>query len=122
MERGSLTYWILILLLILTFTGVISLGDVFSVIFYVVGGLLLLSIVGGLIFRTKIRNLQREAERQGREWSGYRSPFGRNNGGQSEEGKVRVQRQRAQKPKKVGNDVGEYVDFEVVEEKPEKKE
>lgn len=101
------------MLLILVLGGVISLGDIFSVIFYVIIGLLALVLIGGVLFRAKIRRMQREAEQQGRSWTGYH-PFEQRGNKSSREGDVELKRTSARKAKTVSRTVGEYVDFEDV--------
>lgn len=112
--RSEIRLWIWIILLFLLLTGAISLGDIFSFIFGIVGFLILLALIGTLVFRYKVRRAQREASERGEEFKGYTWNFG---GYQNtsrpqnpDEGRVRVK--SAPKPKKrVSDDVGEYVDF-----------
>ena len=112
--RSETWTWIWIIVLILLLTGTISLGDIFGLIFGIIGFLILLALIGSLIFRHRVRRAQQEASSRGEEFRGYTWNFG---GYQNtsrprnpEEGKVRVK--SAPKPKKRVNDnVGEYVDF-----------
>ena len=112
--RSETWTWIWIIVLFLLLTGVISLGDIFGLIFGIVGFLIMLALIGSLIFRYKIRKAQREAQERGEEFRGYTWNFG---GYQNtsrprnpEEGKVRV-KTAPKTTKRVSNDVGEYVDF-----------
>ncbi len=112
--RSETRLWIWIILLFLLLTGAISLGDIFSIIFYFVGILIFVALVGALIFRYKVRRAQREASERGEEFKGYTWNFG---GYQNtsrpqnpDEGRVRVKSAPKTK-KRVSDDVGEYVDF-----------
>lgn len=110
----------LIILLMLTFTGVITLGDIFGFIFGVMLLILLVVLIGGIVMRYRINKARREAEARGEEFTGYTWHFGsrtRTSGAQGSqqatpEGRVRVSRTEAPKQKKVSKNVGEYVDFE----------
>lgn len=112
--RSDIRLWIWIILLVLVLTGAISLGDIFSFIFYFVGIIILIALVGVLLFRYRVRRAQREAAERGEEFRGYTWRFGgyentsrpRN----PEEGKIRVKTAPNTK-KRVSDDVGEYVDF-----------
>lgn len=116
MERFGLRYWILIFLLMLTLTGAITIGDIFSFIFGVIGFALLLALVGNLVLRYRIIKARRQAEERGEEFKGYTWHFGSHShtyGTQNpDEGHVKVSRTEKPKKKKVNKDVGEYVDFE----------
>lgn len=108
----STILWIIVLLLLLS--GAISLGDIFSLIFGVIGFLILVALVGSLIFRHRIRQAMRDADARGEEFRGYTWNFG---GYQNtsrprnpNEGKVSV-KSMPQTKKRVNEDVGEYVDF-----------
>ena len=112
--RSTASTWIWIILLFLLLTGAVSLGDIFSVIFSVIGFFILLGLIGSLILRHKIRKAQQEAAQQGEEFRGYSWNFGgyhnttrpRN----PDEGKVRLHT-KPDTRKRVNEDVGEYVDF-----------
>ena len=111
-------YWLLILLLVLTLTGAITLGDIFRVIFGIIGALLLIGLVISIVWRIRIARLRREAEARGEQFTGYTWHFGGGERGTrthsantSDEGRVRVSRTEAPKKKRVSKDVGEYVDF-----------
>lgn len=113
--RSNTTIWIWIIILFLLLTGTISLGDIFSLIFGIVGFFILLALIGTLIFRHKVRRAQEEASQRGEEFRGYTWNFG---GYQNtsrprnpDEGRVRV-KSSARPKKRVSDDVGEYIDFE----------
>ncbi len=122
MERFGLRYWLLIILLMLTLTGAITLGDIFRVIFGVLGFLLLVALVFNIVLRVRINKARREAEARGEEFRGYTWHFGSNGSNGSnghtththtnpDEGRVSVSRMATPKKKKVNKNVGEYVDF-----------
>ena len=62
--RSETWTWIWIVVLILLLTGTISLGDIFSLIFGVIGFFILLALIGSLIFRHRVRRAQQEVLRQ----------------------------------------------------------
>lgn len=112
--RGETRLWIWIIVLVLLLTGTISLGDIFSVIFHIVGFFILLFLIFALVFRYRVRRAQQQAEERGEEFKGYSWNFG---GFQNtsrpknpDEGRVRV-KSTPQNKKRVNDDVGEYVDF-----------
>ncbi len=112
--RSETWTWIWIVVLILLLTGTISLGDIFSLIFGVIGFFILLALIGSLIFRHRVRRAQQEASQRGEEFRGYTWNFG---GYQNtsrprnpDEGRVRIKSTPNTK-KRVSDDVGEYVDF-----------
>ncbi len=90
------------------------------VIFYIIFGIVILLLILGLIFRAKIRELQKQAEQQmGGGARGFYSSHGsgsRQGGSRQEEGDVNIFSQGAGSEKKVSKDVGDYVDFEEVKE------
>lgn len=114
--RYETRFWIGMIVLFLLLSGAITLGDIFGVIFTIIGFFLLLAIVGMAIFRSRVRRAQREAASRGEEFKGYSWHFGGQRENTSprhnpDEGKVTVE--RTVRPKKrVNEDVGEYVDFE----------
>ena len=112
--RSEIRLWIGIIVLFLLLTGAISLGDIFSFIFGIVGFLILLALIGSLIFRYKVRRAQREASERGEEFKGYTWNFGgyenTSRPHNPDEGKVRV-KTTPNTRKRVSDDVGEYVDF-----------
>ena len=112
--RSEIRLWIGIIVLFLLLTGAISLGDIFSFIFGIVGFLILMALIGSLIFRYKVRRAQREASERGEEFKGYTWNFGgyenTSRPHNPDEGKVRV-KTTPKTRKRVSDDVGEYVDF-----------
>ena len=112
--RSETRLWIWIIVLFLLLTGTISLGDIFSVVFHIIGFIILAFLIFALVFRHKVARAQREAEQRGEEFKGYSWNFG---GFQNtsrprnpDEGKVRVE-SAPKSQKRVKDDVGEYVDF-----------
>lgn len=121
MRRGSLLYYILIVVLILLLFGVINLGDIFSVIGYIIGGTLLLVLIGGLAIRYKFLKMQRQAEEQGQTNQNSRTYNWQFGGAsqerkRSDEGEVKIKRTPIQNSKRVDDNIGDYVDFEELKE------
>ena len=112
--RSETRLWIWIIVLFLLLTGTISLGDIFSFVFHIIGFIILAFLIASLVLRYRVARAQRQAAERGEEFKGYQWHFG---GSQNtsrpsnpDEGKVRVK--SATKPKKrVNENVGEYVDF-----------
>ena len=111
------------MLLVLTLTGAITLGDIFGFIFGVIGIIVLVALVGLLVLRIRIAKARKAAEARGEQFTGYTWHFGSHShtyGGDHQqqprnnpnEGRVKVSRTEAPKKKKVSKNVGEYVDFE----------
>ncbi len=97
-----------------------------QVIFYIVAGIVILLMILSLIFKAKIRRLQRDMEEQMGGGTGesqgsnqaYGSFFGGQNRARSQsDDDVKIYQQSGAGEKKVSEDVGDYVDFEEVEEK-----
>lgn len=97
-----------------------------QVIFYIVAGIVILLMILSLVFRAKIRRLQRNMEEQmgqgAGEAQGSNQAYGSFFGGQSRarsqsDDDVKIYQQSGAGEKKVSEDVGDYVDFEEVEEK-----
>ncbi len=91
------------------------------VIFYIVIGIVLLLLILGLIFRVKIRKIQNDmynsmggAQNQG---GAYNGGYQRTKSEKRDEGDVKIFKQRGVGEKKISGDVGDYVDFEEIEEK-----
>lgn len=113
--KRDIGLWIWIIVLFLLLTGTVTLGDIFSLIFGIIGFFILLSLIGTLIFRNRVRQAQRQAQERGEEFRGYTWNFG---GYQNtsrprdpNEGKVSV-KSVPRTQKRVNDEVGEYVDFE----------
>ncbi len=110
------------MLLVLTLTGAITLGDIFGFIFGVIGIVTLVALIGLIVLRIKIAKARKAAEARGEQFTGYTWHFGSHTNGSTghtanthtnpDEGRVRVSRTMAPKKKKVNKNVGEYVDFE----------
>ncbi len=93
-----------------------------QVIFYIVAGIVLLLLIIGLVFRAKIRKIQRDMGQQaggnGQSFGGFYS-FGqqhRQRGNKTDQDDVKIYKQKGVGEKKVSKDVGDYVDFEEVKE------
>lgn len=116
MRRNVFNYILLILLVLLIF-GVISFGDVLNVIFYIFMGIFLLVLAGVLFFRYRMGRIRREMERQAAQGGGYRRTSGSSaadNGRSRPEGEVTVKQTRT--TKKVNTQVGDYVEYEEIDE------
>ena len=77
MRTGVGTY-ILIILVILILFGLVSIGDILSVAFYIVMGFIALVLIGILIFRYRMNRLRRQMEEQGETFRTYTWGGGRN--------------------------------------------
>lgn len=118
-QRNPLT---VLLVLVLALGAPALLKGIAVFILYVFMGLLLLVLLGVVLFRWRIRKMQRQMEEQfgqgfGRQQQGYGSPFGSSFGRQraarqEREGEVRVHKTSETPEKRVSSDVGDYVDFE----------
>lgn len=118
MRAGAGTY-ILIILLVLLLFGLVSIGDILSVAFYIIMGFLILIIIGFLILRYRINRIRRRMEESGEEYRSYR--WGSAGGSRSRsqkkpEGEVIVERTASSYEKRVNSQVGEYVEYEDVKE------
>ena len=117
--RSNVFNYVLIILVVLIIFGVISFGDVLSVIFYIFMGILLLVLIGVLMFRYRMRRIRREMERQASKGgASYRTSGNRSREqGQRPEGEITVkQTQSRNSTKKVSSQVGDYVEYEEVDE------
>ncbi len=95
-----------------------------QVIFYIIAGIVILLAILSLIFKAKIRRLQRDMEQQmgGQQQQQQRQTYGdffsgRQRTSQRSEDDVKIFTQSGATEKKVAEDVGDYVDFEEVKEK-----
>lgn len=112
--RSSALNYILLLLLVLLVFGVISFGDVLNVIFYIFMGIVILVLLGVLFFRYRINRLRREMENQGA--AGSSRSRRRSSTGEKPDGEVTVEHTTASQTKVVNTKVGEYVEYEDIEE------
>lgn len=115
--RGGIGAYILIILLVLMLFGLISLGDVISVVFYVIVGFIVLVLAAVLFFRYKIGRLRKQMERDGETYRGY--TWGAGSRAREEkraDGEVTVQQTETSKTKAVRSEVGDYVEYEEVAE------
>lgn len=117
MRAGAGTY-ILVILLVLLLFGLVSIGDILSVAFYIVMGFLALIIIVFLILRFRINRIRRRMEENGEEFRTYRwgNMGGRPRSQGKSEGDVTVERTSQSYKKRVSSDVGEYVEYEDVRE------
>ncbi len=121
MRRNDIGTVVLIVLLVLLLFGIVSLGDILNVIFYIVGGIILLGLVGALIFKIHLSRLRRKIEREGNDPTGSFRTYTWNFGGNREtrkkerEGEVTVKTSARSQKKVVNSNVGDYVDFEDIE-------
>lgn len=91
-------------------------------ILYFVLGLVLLGVAAVLLFRWRIRKVQRQMEERfgegGFDAGGFGSPFaGRSSRGETREGDVKVRKTAETPEKRVSQNVGDYVEFEETKEK-----
>lgn len=117
--RGNTISYILLIVLVLLVFGVISLGDVLSVLFYIVMGIAILVLLGFLVLRYRILRIRREMERQGGDPNAsYRAgnrPRASRDSQNRREGEVTVERTKVSVSKKTRNEVGDYVEYEEIE-------
>ncbi len=109
-NRISTGQIILIVLLVLVLTGTISLGAILEGFLYVILGIVVLAIIGGWLFRRRLRKMAQQGQQRREQYSQHSSS--------KREGEVTVER-RAVKEREVNPSVGEYVDFEEVDETKE---
>lgn len=117
--RGNVGNYILITILIMLIFGVISFGDVLSVIFYIFLGIVFLIVLGIVLFRFRLRRIRREMEQGMRSGAGQRTSA-RSRQSAKSEGDVTIEQTRTSKNKTVNSQVGDYVDYEDIEEIEEK--
>ncbi|MFI3333138.1 MAG: DUF4834 family protein [Rikenellaceae bacterium] len=96
------------------------------VIFYIIIGVVVLMLILGLIFRVKIRKIQNDMynnmsgggrQAQGGSYSGSYQRTTRTTHTKSDEGDVKIFKQQGVGEKKISGDVGDYVEFEEIDEK-----
>lgn len=115
MRNGIGTY-ILIIVLVLILFGIISVGDVLSVFFYIIIGVVALVLIASIAFRLYIARVRRKMEEGGRPYT-YSWGSTRSREDKKKDGDVTVQHAEvASNAKVVSNKVGDYVEFEEVEE------
>lgn len=115
--RGGVGAYILIILLVLMLFGLISIGDVISVVFYIIAGFAVLIIAAVLFFRYKMGRLRKQMEQDGQTYRGYTWGAGsRAREEKTEDGEVTVQQTETSKTKAVRSEVGDYVEYEEVAE------
>ncbi len=90
-----------------------------KVILFIILGIIALLLILGIVFRVKIVNLQKQMQDQMHNQSGFNpnaSSSSTSNNSRQDEGDVKIFTQQGANEKKVSNNVGDYVDFEEVEE------
>ncbi|MFR9503656.1 MAG: DUF4834 family protein [Rikenellaceae bacterium] len=108
---------------LLIFLAIVSPSFFFGamqVVFYIIFGIVVLMLILGLIFRAKIRAMQKEMEERGAQggfYSSFQQRGSRSSNTRSDEGDVNIFQQGGAGEKKVSENVGDYVDFEEVKEK-----
>lgn len=113
MRNGIGTY-ILIIVLVLMLFGLISVGDVLSVFFYIIIGVVVLALVAALAFRIYIARIRKKMEEGGQAGRSYSYSWGspRSRESKKRDGDVTVQQTDASHSKVVSTEVGDYVEFE----------
>jgi len=122
LRRNPITFFIIVLLAIVAPS---FLKGVAVVALYMIMGLVVLVVAVALLFRWKIRKLQKRAAENFRQ-SGFNGQNGFGGEGgfsgeesqpiESEEGDVKVYKTTASPQKRVSSEVGDYVDFEETKE------
>lgn len=116
--RGGIGTYILVILVVLILFGLVSIGDILSLAFYLVAGLAVLVLIGVLVFRYRLNRLRREMEQEGETFRTYTWGTGgreqRNR--QKQDGEVSVRQTGAPAQKVVSNEVGDYVEYEEIRE------
>lgn len=114
MRNGIGTY-ILIILLVLLMFGLVSLGDIFSLALYIILGIVLLALAGAIFFRLRVNRLRRQMEETGETYRSYSWNSTRSPREEKRDGEVTVQ-QTSSREKVVNREVGDYVEYEDVDE------
>lgn len=115
-RRNPVTCLVLLILAVAAPSVVVGIANL---IFYIMLTFLLLGLVFVLLFRYRIGRLRREMEREGAAQAGRRRTYTRYS--RRSEGDVKVYKTSDAPGKRVNDSVGEYVEFEEVEERnPEK--
>ncbi len=101
------------LIFLIIFLAIVApslLTGMLQVVFYIIAGILLVGLILGIIFKVKINRLRKEMEEQ------MGDPFRRDdNFRRRKEDDVEIY-QDPTKKKKISDEVGEYVDFEEMDE------
>lgn len=115
--RSGIGTYILIIVLVLMLFGLISIGDVLSVIFYIIIGVVALALLAAIVFRLYIARVRRRMEANGQTGRQYTNSWGsRQREEKKQDGDVTVQHTEVSHSKMVSNEVGDYVEFEEVKE------
>lgn len=95
-----------------------------KVILFIILGIIALLVILGIVFRVKIVNLQKQMQDQMHNQGSFNqggfnpnaSSSSTSNNSRQDEGDVKIFAQQGANEKRVSNNVGDYVDFEEVEE------
>ncbi len=117
MKTTGIGTYILVTILILLIFGLISIGDVLSVVFYILLGFIVL-VAGCLIYlQYKINRIRRQMRENGNAASSRSYTWGtRAEWRAKQDGEVTVQQTRNSAEKVVSNQVGDYVEYEDIHE------
>ncbi|HIW97183.1 MAG TPA: DUF4834 domain-containing protein [Candidatus Tidjanibacter gallistercoris] len=114
--RAGIGTYILIILVVLILFGLVSIGDVLSVAFYIIMGFLALILIGILVFRYRMNRLRREMEAGGETFRTYTWGSPRTRTQRKKDGEVTVQHTETSSHKVVSSEVGDYVEYEEIRE------
>lgn len=121
MKTYGIGTYILITILILILFGLVSVGDVLSVVFYILLGIAVLVLAGVLFLQYKLNRIRRQMEQNGQSSRTYTWGSRAERQQTKQDGEVTVQQTRAAAEKVVSNQVGDYVEYEDIhEEDPDK--
>lgn len=121
MKTYGIGTYILITILILILFGLVSVGDVLSVVFYILLGIAVLVLAGVLFLQYKLNRIRRQMEQNGQSSRIYTWGSRAERQQTKQDGEVTVQQTRAAAEKVVSNQVGDYVEYEDIhEEDPDK--
>ena len=99
--------------------GLVSIGDVLNVVFYILMGFLVILLLGILAFRYYVYRMRRRMEENGETFRTYTWGTGRNRGnyenGSKRDGEVTI-KSTGRKEKMVSREVGDYVEYEEIRE------
>jgi len=107
-NRISTGQIVLIIIIVLLLTGTISLGGVLKWAIYVIFGFIALAIIGGLLFRHRLKRMAQQGEQHRQQYHQYKNST-------RHKGDVNIE-QKSTKEKEVSFSVGEYVDFEEIKD------
>lgn len=121
MKTYGIGTYIFITILILILFGLVSVGDVLSVVFYILLGIAVLVLAGVLFLQYKLNRIRRQMKQNGQSSRTYTWGSRAERQQTKQDGEVTVQQTRAAAEKVVSNQVGDYVEYEDIhEEDPDK--